>query len=649
MACIITYKGEEIPYEDWVQRLKNGLLDELINDGSIDISEFKGEIKPTPIEKKEEEIKLPKDAKEIFHYSENELLVELEDREGGTWFTENPFGYQFRKGVKGKVSKVIEPNNLKLASEKEVWKLGNGIWADGVKKIKEQGFDGIKKTENGDKYYLIFNLANLKNKSDYAFKEEPKKSVPKAPKQPTTQAEVKAKLIELGLTEEEAETSSRIYDVYVKNKAAKTGRSVEDVYGDIEFTGEQVVELNSINDIVEEVQKELPKIENVEVEQPKIEEPNISIVEEVDNKKQPINKVEDLQDVGEKIGGAKKDLAQKLSEVTSEDLETKPLSKVFPKPDFKKLVEEGSLSENGAILLNFLYDKIPAKPRKQYRVANWVRSVDGALQTTRQVLEAESTKNLDFTEKILKAVTLSETLKRDYKIYSDTMKGLGFPKEQVTLGGYEIRIFKRGNFANKPLKEGEDLWDNVYSIVSGSTIIGDFKTMDDAINGLKTILNKSEEKTKGTKFDIYQDRKTKEYFIGKKGAIDVVRVIEGFKTLGEARTFLKEKQADIQGLWDAMKAPKERRMANRPRVGIDWRKGKNIDSKEFADTFGFRGVEFGNWVNNSERQSHVNEAYDALMDLSSVLGVSPKALSLNGELGFAFGARGSGKANAHYE
>ena len=64
--------------------------------------------------------------------------------------------------------------------------------------------------------------------------------------------------------------------------------------------------------------------------------------------------------------------------------------------------------------------------------------------------------------------------------------------------------------------------------------------MDEAVNGLKAILEKSAEKTKGTKFDIYQDRKTKEYFIGKKGAVNVVRVVEGFKTLGEARTFLKE-------------------------------------------------------------------------------------------------------------
>ena len=86
-------------------------------------------------------------------------------------------------------------------------------------------------------------------------------------------------------------------------------------------------------------------------------------------------------------------------------------------------------------------------------------------------------------------------------------------------------------------------------------------------------------------------------------------------------------------MWDAMKAPKERRMANRQRVGIDWRKGENITSNKFQETFGFRGVEFGNWVNQNERQQSINEAYDALMDLASVLKLSPKSISLGGELG----------------
>lgn len=45
----------------------------------------------------------------------------------------------------------------------------------------------------------------------------------------------------------------------------------------------------------------------------------------------------------------------------------------------------------------------------------------------------------------------------------------------------------------------------------------------------------------------------------------------------------------------------------------------------FMSTFGFRGVEFGNWVrqgkNGRERQWMLNNAYDSLMDLSKILGI----------------------------
>lgn len=64
------------------------------------------------------------------------------------------------------------------------------------------------------------------------------------------------------------------------------------------------------------------------------------------------------------------------------------------------------------------------------------------------------------------------------------------------------------------------------------------------------------------------------------------------------------------------------------------------------------GVEFGNYVEQDKRQLDLNEAYDALMDLADVINVPPKALSLNGQLGLAFGARGKGGKNApkaHYE
>jgi hypothetical protein len=72
----------------------------------------------------------------------------------------------------------------------------------------------------------------------------------------------------------------------------------------------------------------------------------------------------------------------------------------------------------------------------------------------------------------------------------------------------------------------------------------------------------------------------------------------------------------------------------------------------FLDSFGFRGVQFGNWVEGLRRQIDLNEAHDALMDMAVVLALPPRYMGLNGSLGLAFGARGSGgteKAKAHYE
>lgn len=86
-----------------------------------------------------------------------------------------------------------------------------------------------------------------------------------------------------------------------------------------------------------------------------------------------------------------------------------------------------------------------------------------------------------------------------------------------------------------------------------------------------------------------------------------------------------------------------------PRVGPDYRKGRDVTGDDILREFGFRGGEFGLWTNQADRQQHLNQCFDALHDLARVLGVPPKAISLNGELGIAFGARGQGKAAAHYE
>ena len=126
----------------------------------------------------------------------------------------------------------------------------------------------------------------------------------------------------------------------------------------------------------------------------------------------------------------------------------------------------------------------------------------------------------------------------------------------------------------------------------------------------------------------------------------------GFSTRKEAVAYIEKHRAE----WDAKIDDINRRRkdfvflnGSSERVGEDYRKGEDITAEQFREQFGFRGVQFGNWTNQKDRQVALNNAFDSFMDLAKILGISPKAVSLNGELGIAFGARGGGGAKAHYE
>ena len=126
----------------------------------------------------------------------------------------------------------------------------------------------------------------------------------------------------------------------------------------------------------------------------------------------------------------------------------------------------------------------------------------------------------------------------------------------------------------------------------------------------------------------------------------------GFSTRKEAVAYIEKHRAE----WDAKIDDINRHRkdfvflnGSSERVGEDYRKGEDITAEQFREQFGFRGVQFGNWTNQKDRQAALNNAFDSFMDLAKILGISPKAVSLNGELGIAFGARGGGGAKAHYE
>ena len=90
-------------------------------------------------------------------------------------------------------------------------------------------------------------------------------------------------------------------------------------------------------------------------------------------------------------------------------------------------------------------------------------------------------------------------------------------------------------------------------------------------------------------------------------------------------------------------------LADVRRTGPDYRGGAEITGQQYLDTFGFRGGEFGNWMNQNDRQASLNMGFEALKDLASALQISDKDIAYQGTLAIAFGARGSGNAAAHYE
>jgi hypothetical protein len=135
----------------------------------------------------------------------------------------------------------------------------------------------------------------------------------------------------------------------------------------------------------------------------------------------------------------------------------------------------------------------------------------------------------------------------------------------------------------------------------------------------------------------------------------LVQVVkEDFPTREAAMEYMAKNAKDIIEAKTAWREELIVKPENAVRTGTERRQGP-ATPEMFQDTFGFRGVEFGNWMKqdtgSKERQEVLNNAFDGLKDLAEILGVPDKALSLNGDLGLAFGARGQGLvgAKAHYE
>ena len=373
--------------------------------------------------------------------------------------------------------------------------------------------------------------------------------------------------------------------------------------------------------------------------------------EEAEKIQQQSGPVEKIEDVGEKIGGAKKDRFKEFAEKEKqlqekpdsfmEELRKLPVSKIF-NFNLEALRKDG-LSNEAATLIDVIRRVIPSKPRTDWKLKRWVSDVFGLYRFCLTLATAEQ----GTFDSILERVT---NIKQIGGMYRAQMALDGFDSGLDT---GQATLEELGDSAGHYDKD--DNWVSLkgqwYVAHAGryGGIYPDYEKAKEALAQFAGENSKGKEKGTEVKFSVYNYKHSGEAFITPKGKPNIV-VESGFKSSKEAMDYLNEHMDELQAKYRNMKDSTSIGFApNSERRGKDWRGGKDVTAEDFRNTFGFRGVEFGNWANQQERQRALNQAYDAFMDLSEATGISPRGLSLGGELGMAFGARGGGGAAAHYE
>lgn len=115
---------------------------------------------------------------------------------------------------------------------------------------------------------------------------------------------------------------------------------------------------------------------------------------------------------------------------------------------------------------------------------------------------------------------------------------------------------------------------------------------------------------------------------------------------GKTRKASESMVTDEYKIW--LDRKKEYYDENNSEERFDFKSGKEATTQLYED-YKLRGVQYGNYVQDNEREKFAELSYGALHDLSKAVKMNKKEISANGKLALAIGARGKGKEKAHYE
>lgn len=348
-----------------------------------------------------------------------------------------------------------------------------------------------------------------------------------------------------------------------------------------------------------------------------------------------------IQDAGQKIGGARKDRwkerglnLEDLDAMTeSEGAELATKANVW-KPDYEAMSEASEPVT--AAMVKIIYDQLAAKPKKNTPEGR--RQYVQMMRIVRDVLtEANSPEAVRNAYQAIRQRAGLNTIEPQAKtaareLMFSVYKGRSDP---FVLGGADLMKAKKMVQDGFPAKGAP--WKTrlvvgreeggpgttergVEIYMARSAEVGTPLTREQILDGFYRVVTK--------------DNKAVAFAASKADAEAAAATVY---------------ERDMKGKKDGKPEPVRPNLDELKRENMPRRIDRDVKADDFVNDLGFRGIEFGNWSAQDERQRILNMAYDGLMDLAEIMGVPPKAMSLNGTLGMAFGARGGGRFAAHYE
>ncbi len=372
----------------------------------------------------------------------------------------------------------------------------------------------------------------------------------------------------------------------------------------------------------------------------------------------------EIQDFGEKIGGAKKDLWKErglsvddLSYMNdAERIQLIKKDNIWKKPNYQEMVESG-LPVRVAYFIKTIRDATPTKPiillrnsdieLKQKEYIDFVSKLRNYVMNLKQEDDI-----LTFYEKFL-----SNYIIRDKSSYYVRVS----PEVSSAVDNKLLQASQISNFYNmdKEIRKKQFCYTDDEKVLSNFDIFvydnDNVKLTIDYNN--RTVIEVKE--GLGKRF-IYPKEDFADILTWKENTIFIMDLTtrniikNNLENIDAAEKFILEnyKQQSNEKTNNSKNRKKKfipEQLKYITRDGEDYRNNRNITGEDMLKTFQFKGGEFGNWLNENDRQQSLNYGYDALLDLSKALSISPTDISLDGKLSIAFGSRGSGDALAHYE